>query len=76
MPERKPSKEEKSSPTSRPFARMALCALDSGLGWRDMRHMKYTHLMQLLFEWEDMRGADVDEVREGTKENMLAIARL
>lgn len=55
---------------------MALCALDSGLAWRDMRHMKYTHLMQLLFEWEDMRGAEVNEVREGTKEDMLALARL
>lgn len=50
---------------------MALLALESGLSWRDMRRMKYTHLMQLLYEWEDMHGADVDEVVDATSFDML-----
>jgi len=69
LPERKPKNE--SDPTPRPYAQMALAALESGLTWRDLRHMKYTHLMQLLYEWEDMHGADVDEVVEATSFDML-----
>lgn len=45
---------------------MALCGLEAGLSWRDMRRMKYTHLMQLLFEWEDMHGSEADEVVDAT----------
>ena len=50
---------------------MALLALDVGLTWRDLRHMKYTHLMQLLYEWEDLHGADVEEVVDATGFDML-----
>ncbi len=50
---------------------MALAALESGLTWRDMRRMKYTHLMQLLFEWEDMHGAEVEEVVDATNFDFL-----
>ena len=55
---------------------MALLGLEAGLRWRDMRHMKYTHLMQLLFEWEDMHGGDVDEVVNATSDDVKALARL
>ena len=77
LEERKGSKDEK--PVSRPYARMALLALDAGLTWRDMRRMKYTHLMQLLLEWEDMHRAedeDEDEVVEATSADVKALARL
>ena len=50
---------------------MALLALESGLSWRDLRHMKYTHLMQLLYEWEDMHGAEVDEVVDATNFDLV-----
>ena len=55
---------------------MALNALSAGLSWRDLRHMKYTHLMQILYEWEDMHGADVDEVVDATPEDVMALTRL
>ena len=55
---------------------MALHGLSAGLGWRDLRHMKYTHLMQLLYEWEDMNGADVDEIRDATPGDVMALTRL
>ena len=77
LEERKGSKEEK--PASRPYSRMALIALDAGLSWRDLRQMKYTHLMQLLLEWEDMHRAedeDEDEVVEATSADVKALARL
>lgn len=40
---------------------MMLSGLEAGLSMDDMRRMKYTHLMQFLWEWEDMRGAEADE---------------
>jgi len=49
---------------------MALCGLEAGLKWEDMRHMKYTHLMLLLYEWEDMHDADVVETREATNSDI------
>lgn len=55
---------------------MAVNGLEAGLSWRDMRHMKYTHLMQLLWEWEDMHGAEVDEVVDATSDDVKALARL
>lgn len=55
---------------------MALSGLEAGLTWRDMRHMKFTHMMQLLFEWEDMHGAEVDEVRDATPKDVMALTRL
>lgn len=58
------------------MARMAVNALSMGLTWRDMRHMKYTHLMQLLWEWEDMNGAEVDEYVDATGADVRALTRL
>lgn len=55
---------------------MALNGLQTGLTWSDMRHMKYTHLMLLLFEWEDMHDADVDETREATDADLRALMSL
>lgn len=40
---------------------MALLGLQAGLTWRDMRRMKYTHLLQLLYEWDDMHGSDSED---------------
>lgn len=55
---------------------MALNGLSAGLSWRDMRHMKYTHLQQLLYEWDDMHGAEVDEVREAKPSDVMALMRI
>ena len=55
---------------------MALSGLEAGLTWQDMRHMKYTHLMQLLYEWEDIHGAEVDETREATTSDVMALMKL
>lgn len=52
---------------------MALSGLSAGLSWRDMRHMKYTHLMQLLYEWDDMNGAEASETREATTSDVSAL---
>lgn len=55
---------------------MMLCGLEAGLTMRDMRDMKYTHLMQVLYEWEDMHGAEVDEVVEATPADVRALMNL
>lgn len=55
---------------------MMLCGLDAGLTMRDMRDMKYTHLMQVLYEWEDMNDADVEEVVDATSDDVKALARM
>lgn len=49
---------------------MCASGLSAGLALEDMRHMKYTHLMQILYEWEDMNGAEVDEVRDATGDDV------
>jgi len=41
-----------------------------------MRHMKYTHLMQFLFEWEDMQGADVTEYVDANNSDVKALMKL
>ena len=58
------------------MARMAVSAMSMGLSWRDLRHMKYTHLMQLLWEWEDANGADVTEYVDATPDDVMALTRL
>lgn len=58
------------------MARMAVSALQMGLSWQDMRHMKYTHLMQLLYEWEDANGADVTEYVDATGADVMALTRI
>lgn len=56
---------------------MALFGLHVGLSLGDMRRMKYTHLTQLLWEWEDMRGAGEDDgTREATTADVMALTRL
>lgn len=55
---------------------MAVSGLQAGLSWRDMRHMKYTHLMQLLYEWEDANGAEIDETREATTADVMALTKM
>lgn len=55
---------------------MMLCGLQAGLSLDDIREMKYTHLMQVLYEWEDMNGADVDEVIDATPADVMALTRL
>lgn len=74
LPERE--KSSGSRDTSRPFTAMALSGLSAGLSWRDMRHMKYTHLMQLLYEWDDMNGAEATETREATPSDVSALMNL
>lgn len=54
---------------------MAVSGLEAGLSWSDMRTMKYTHLMQILWEWEDLRGADVDETVDATAEDVMSLTR-
>ena len=55
---------------------MAVSALEAGLTWRDLRHMKFTHLMQVLWEWEDLHGADVEETRDATSADVKSLMRL
>jgi len=55
---------------------MALSALAAGLAWNDLRTMKYTHLMQLLYEWEDMHGADVEETVDATPSDVRALMKM
>lgn len=55
---------------------MALNGLQAGLTWSDLRHMKYTHLMLLLYEWEDMHDAEVDETRDATTADLHALMNL
>ena len=46
---------------------MMLNGLSAGFSREDMRHMKYTHLMHILYEWEDMHGEGADEERNATE---------
>ena len=62
--ETKPGKGEKRGAPRHPYAHMAVCGLSMGLSWPDMRFMKHTHLMQLLWEYDDMNGAETVEVRD------------
>lgn len=55
---------------------MAVEALAAGLSWQDLRHMKYTHLMLILFEWDDMNGAEVDETVDATGKDVRALMNL
>ena len=55
---------------------MMLCGLEAGLSMQDMREMKYTHVMQALYEWEDMHGADVDETVDARPADVRALMRL
>ena len=61
-----------SEPVRRPYARMALLGLQAGLTWRDMRRMKYTHLLQLLYEWDDMHGGAESDDEEPEPSNDAA----
>jgi hypothetical protein len=78
LPERK-SRDETVRKTTRPFTAMALNGLSLGLSWKDMRHIKYTHMMQFLFEYEDMHIADsdqIEQVRDATPRDVKALMML
>lgn len=47
-----------------------------GLSREDMRHMKHTHLMCLIYEHEDYMGADVDETVDATDADRKLIMSL
>lgn len=55
---------------------MAVTALAAGLTWRDLRHMKYTHVVQLIYEYDDMHGAEYDEVADATGSDVRALMSL
>jgi hypothetical protein len=55
-----------------PYTRMALIGMEAGLSWDDIRPMKYTHLMQLLYEWEDMHKGESDEEEQKPPSNDAA----
>lgn len=76
LPKRTHKKRKSRDATPRPYTQMMLCGLEAGLTMRDMRDMKYTHLMQVLYEWEDMHGAEVDEVVEATPADVRALMNL
>lgn len=51
----------------RPYTGLVLCGLHAGLTREDMRYMKYTHLVQTVWEWEDMNDPDShEETRDAT----------
>ena len=76
MPERKPKEKNDREGSRRPYTAMAVSALSAGLSWRDLRQMKYTHLMQILWEWDDMHGAEYDEIVDATPADVMALTRL
>lgn len=53
---------------------MALNGLAAGLSMSDIRHMKYTHLLHILYEWEDMHPDKDDDgedtIRDATGEDV------
>lgn len=77
LPERTYKGDKKQRPTDRKYTAMALAALSAGLTWRDLRHMKYTHVVQVIYAYDDMRGdGDYDEVREATSSDIRALMSL
>ena len=77
LPKRETKNSKGNEPKSRrQYTRMALACLSAGLSWQDIRHMKYTHLMQLLWEWDDMHGAESDETVDATPADVMALTRL
>ena len=55
---------------------MLVSGLSAGLSMPDMKTMKYTHLMQVLWEWDEMQGAEYDVTVEATNDDVLALTRL
>lgn len=50
---------------------MMLCGLDAGLTRSDMREMKYTEVVQVIWEWEDMHDTgDRPNVRDATQDDI------
>ena len=76
LSERKNNSRKEGRSTLRPYTAMAVSAMQAGLSWRDLRHMKYTHLMQVLWEWEDMNGADVDEIVDAKPSDVSILKRM
>jgi len=78
LPDRKPvSKDgEQKLGTDRPYTRMAMSGLSAGLTMPDLRNIKYTHLMQMLWEWDEMHGAEYDETVEATSADVMSLTKL
>ena len=55
---------------------MAMSGLSAGLSMPDLRNIKYTHLMQMLWEWDEMHGAEYDETCDATSSDVMALTRL
>ena len=54
----------------RPYTGLVLCGLHSGLSREDMRHMKYTTLVQTVWEWEDLNDpGSHSETRKATEDD-------
>jgi len=52
----------------RPYTGLVLCGLHAGLTREDMRHMKYTALVQTVWEWEDVNDpGSHSETRKATE---------
>jgi len=55
---------------------MAMSGLSAGLTMPDLRNIKYTHLMQMLWEWDEMHGAEYDETVEATSADVMSLTKL
>ena len=55
---------------------MAMSGLSAGLTMPDLRTIKYTHLMQMLWEWDEMHGAEYDVTVDATSEDVMALTKL
>lgn len=67
IPQRKPRDSgDDARGAARPYTQWMLLGLQTGLALSDIREMKYTHLVQTVYAWQDMHGVEYDEVREAT----------
>ena len=55
---------------------MAVNGLAIGLSWEDMRTMKFTNMIQLMWAWDDLHGAEEDETRDATSSDVKALMAL
>lgn len=72
LPDRKPRTKSKSSQrkSRRPFTCMAVSGLGLGLTYSEMNRMKYTHLVQLLWEADEASGTEYVETRDATMDDL------
>ena len=55
---------------------MAMSGLSAGLTMPDLKTIKYTHLIQMLWEWDEMHGAEYDEIVEATSADVMSLTKL